>query len=136
MLGTEKGKDGFTLTIVGGKTIAVTSDGNDVVDANTKNCKFWEFVADGDKGYYVHNLGNTNAYFKYHAGNAAIKPYKATTVGAEYVYAFVRKYVEPAPTGIDAVNGAAAVQKVIRDGELLIIRNGVTYTVTGVMIER
>ena len=136
VLGTEKGKDGFTLTIVGGKTIAVTSDGNDVVDANTKNCKFWEFVADGDKGYYVHNLGNTNAYFKYHAGNAAIKPYKAASVGAEYVYAFVRKYVEPAPTGIDAVNGAAAVQKVIRDGELLIIRNGVAYTVTGVMIER
>lgn len=136
VLGTEKNKDGFTLTIVGGKTIAVTSTGNDVVDANTQNCKFWEFVADGDKGYYVHNLGNKNAYFKYHAGNAAIKPYKAATTGAVYVYAFVRKYVEPTPTGVDAVNGAAEVQKVLRDGELLIIRNGVTYTVTGVMKER
>ena len=136
VLGTEKNQNGFTLTIVGGKTIAVASTGNDVVDANTQNCKFWEFVADGDKGYYVHNLGNTNAYFKYHAGNAAIKPYKANTTGAEYVYAFVRKYVEPTPTGVDAVNGAAEVQKVLRNGELLIIRNEVAYTVTGVMKER
>ena len=133
VLGTEKGKEGFTLTIVGGKTIAVASSDNDIVDANTKNCKFWEFVADGDKGYYVHNLGNTDAYFKYHAGNAAIKPYKASTVGASYVYAYVRKYIAPVVTGLDAANGAMPVQKVFRNGQLLIIRNGVTYTVTGLV---
>ena len=133
VLGTEKGKDGFTLTIVGGKTIAVASSDNDIVDANTKNCKFWEFVADGDKGYYVHNLGNTDAYFKYHAGNAAIKPYKASTVGASYVYAYVRKYIAPVVTGLDAANSAMPVQKVFRNGQLLIIRNGVTYTVTGLV---
>ena len=133
VLGTEKGKEGFTLTIVGGKTIAVASSDNDIVDANTKNCKFWEFVADGDKGYYVHNLGNTDAYFKYHAGNAAIKPYKASTVGASYVYAYVRKYIAPVVTGLDASNSAMPVQKVFRNGQLLIIRNGVTYTVTGLV---
>ena len=133
VLGTEKGKEGFTLTIVGGKTIAVASSDNDIVDANTKNCKFWEFVADGDKGYYVHNLGNTDAYFKYHAGNAAIKPYKASTVGASYVYAYVRKYIAPVVTGLDAANSAMSVQKVFRNGQLLIIRNGVTYTVTGLV---
>ena len=133
VLGTEKGKEGFTLTIVGGKTIAVASSDNDIVDANTKNCKFWEFVADGDKGYYVHNLGNTDAYFKYHAGNAAIKPYKASTVGASYVYAYVRKYIAPVVTGLDAANSAMPVQKVFRNGQLLIIRNGVTYTVTGLV---
>ncbi|MBR6508620.1 MAG: Ig domain-containing protein [Paludibacteraceae bacterium] len=33
--------------------------------------------------------------FKYHAGNAAIKPYKAGTVGAVYVYVYVRPYTEP-----------------------------------------
>ena len=133
VLGTEKGKDGFTLTIVGGKTIAVTSSGNDIVDANTQNCKFWEFVADGSNGYYVHNLGNTYAYFKYHAGNAAIKPYKASTVGATYVYAYVRKYIAPVVTGLDAANSAMPVQKVFRNGQLLIICNGVTYTVTGLV---
>ena len=133
VLGTEKGKEGFTLTIVGGKTIAVASSDNDIVDANTKNCKFWEFVADGDKGYYVHNLGNTDAYFKYHAGNAAIKPYKASTVGASYVYAYVRKYIAPVVTGLDAANSAMPVQKVFRNGQLLIIRNGVTYTGTGLV---
>ena len=133
VLGTEKGKDGFTLTIVGGKTIAVASSDNDIVDANTKNCKFWEFVADGSNGYYVHNLGNTDAYFKYHAGNAAIKPYKASTVGASYVYAYVRKYIAPVVTGLDAANSAMPVQKVFRNGQLLIIRNGVTYTVTGLV---
>ena len=85
VLGKEKGNDGFTLTIVGDKTIAVNSDGNDILDANTKNCKFWEFVADESKGIYVHNLGNSNAYFKYHIGNKAVKPYKANTAGAVYV---------------------------------------------------
>ncbi|MBR0310172.1 MAG: Ig-like domain-containing protein [Paludibacteraceae bacterium] len=131
VLGKDNGKEGFTLTIVGGKTIAVTSNGNDVVDANTQNCKYWELVADGENGYYVHNLGNTNAYFKYHAGNAAIKPYKANTTGAVYVYAYVRKYVAPVVTGVEAVSSSASVQKVIRNGQLLIIRNGETYTLTG-----
>lgn len=131
VVGTEKNKTGYTLTIVGGKTIAVASSGNDIVDANTQNCKFWEFVADGDNGIYIHNLGNSNAYFKYHAGNAAIKPYKSNTTGAVYVYVYVRKYIEPVITGVDAVSNDVMVQKIIRDGQLLIIRNGETYTVTG-----
>ena len=41
VLGTEKNQTGFTLTIVGAsKPIAVASTGNDIVDANTQNCKF------------------------------------------------------------------------------------------------
>lgn len=131
VLGKEGNKAGYTLTIVGGKTIAVAKDGNDILDANTQNCKFWEFVADGNNGIYVHNLGNTNAYFKYHAGNKAIKPYKANTTGAVYIYVYVRKYVDPTLTGVDAVNNEVNVQKIIRDGQLLIIRNGEIYTVTG-----
>ena len=136
VLGTENGKEGFTLTIVGGKTIAVTSSGNDIVDANTKNCKFWEFVADGDKGYFVRNLGNTNAMFKYHAGNAAIKPYKTSTTGAVYVYAYVRKYVEPGPaTDVENTEVETKAQKVLQNGQILILRGDAVYTITGVRVK-
>ncbi len=136
VLGTEKNKEGFTLTIVGGKTIAVASGGNDIVDANTQNCKFWEFVADDNNGYFVRNLGNTNAMFKYHAGNAAIKPYKATTTGAVYVYAYVRKYVEPGPaTDVENTEVETKAQKVLRNGQILILRGDAVYTITGVRVE-
>ena len=136
VLGTENGKEGFTLTIVGGKTIAVTSSGNDIVDANTKNCKFWEFVADGDKGYFVRNLGNTNAMFKYHAGNAAIKPYKVNSAGAVYVYAYVRKYVEPGPaTDVENTEVETKAQKVLQNGQILILRGDAVYTITGVRVK-
>lgn len=136
VLGTEKNKEGFTLTIVGAsKPIAVTSTGNDIVDANTQNCKFWEFVEDGNNGYFVRNLGNTNAMFKYHAGNAAIKPYKATTVGAVYVYAYVRKYVDPVVTGMEETQAPSIeCRKILRDGQVLILRNGEVYTVTGMKL--
>ena len=136
VLGTEKNKEGFTLTIVGGKTIAVASGGNDIVDANTQNCKFWEFVADGTNGYFIRNLGNTNAMFKYHAGNAAIKPYKANTAGAVYVYAYVRKYVEPGPaTDVENTEVETKAQKVLRNGQILILRGDAVYTITGVRVE-
>lgn len=136
VLGTENGKEGFTLTIVGGKTIAVNSGANDIVDANTKNCKFWEFVADGNKGYFVRNLGNTNAMFKYHAGNAAIKPYKANTAGAVYVYAYVRKYVEPGPaTDVENTEVETKAQKVLQNGQILILRGDAVYTITGVRVK-
>ena len=135
VLGTEKNKEGFTLTIVGGKTIAVTSTGNDIVDANTQNCKFWEFVEDGNNGYFVRNLGNTNAMFKYHAGNAAIKPYKLNTAGAVYVYAYVRKYVDPVETGMEETQAPSIEsRKLLRDGQVLILRNGEVYTVTGMKL--
>ena len=135
VLGTEKNKEGFTLTIVGGKTIAVTSTGNDIVDANTQNCKFWEFVEDGNNGYFVRNLGNTNAMFKYHAGNASIKPYKLNTTGAVYVYAYVRKYVDPVVTGMEETQAPSIEsRKILRDGQVLIIRNGEVYTVTGMKL--
>ena len=137
VLGTENGKTGFTLTIVGAsKPIAVTSSGNDIVDANTQNCKFWEFVADDNKGYFVRNLGNTNAMFKYHAGNAAIKPYKANTAGAVYVYAYVRKYVEPGPaTDVENTEVETKAQKVLQNGQILILRGDAVYTITGVRVK-
>ena len=138
VLGRENNQDGFTLTIVGAsKPIAVASNGNDIVDANTQNYKFWEFVADESNGYFVRNLGNTNAMFKYHAGNAAIKPYKATTVGAVYVYAYVRKYVDPSTTvDIQVVESEGTkAQKILRGGQLFILRGGEMYDATGAKIE-
>ena len=137
VLGTEKNQEGFTLTI-GSKMIAVASRGNDIVDANTQNCKFWEFVADGNNGYYIRNLGNTNAMFKYHAGNAAVKPYKANTAGAVYVYAYYRKYVEPSSaTGVEDIQPSeVSYQKVLRNGQVLILRNGETYTITGAKVQQ
>ena len=137
VLGKEKNQEGFTLTIVGGKTIAVTSSGNDIVDANTQNCKFWEFVADGNKGYFVRNLGNTNAMFKYLAGNAAaIKPYKVNSAGAVYVYAYVRKYVEPGPaTNVENTEVETKAQKVLQNGQILILRGDAVYTITGVRVK-
>ena len=137
VLGTEKNQEGFTLTI-GSKMIAVASSGNDIVDANTQNCKFWEFVADGNNGYYIRNLGNTNAMFKYHAGNAAVKPYKANTAGAVYVYAYYRKYVEPSSaTGVEDIQPSeVSYQKVLRNGQVLILRNGETYTITGAKVQQ
>ena len=137
VLGKEKNQEGFTLTIVGGKTIAVTSSGNDIVDANTQNCKFWEFVADDNKGYFVRNLGNTNAMFKYLAGNAAaIKPYKVNSAGAVYVYAYVRKYVEPGPaTNVENTEVETKAQKVLQNGQILILRGDAVYTITGVRVK-
>ena len=137
VLGTENGKTGFTLTIVGAsKPIAVASGDNDIVDANTKNCKFWEFVADGNKGYFVRNIGNKNAMFKYHAGNAAIKPYKTSTTGAVYVYAYVRKYVEPGPaTDVENTEVETKAQKVLQNGQILILRGDAVYTITGVRVK-
>lgn len=133
VLGKVENQEGFTLTIVGAtKPIAVAASGNDIVDANTTNCRFWGFVADGTNGFYIQNLGNTNAMFKYHATNAAIKPYKATTSGAVLVYVYVRKYVDPTPTNVEnAQLQMDECTKVLRDGQIIIIRNGVEYTIDG-----
>jgi len=137
VLGKEKGNEGFTLTIVGGKTIAVNSDGNDILDANTKNCKFWEFVEDGNNGYFVRNMGNTNAMFKYLPGKSpAIKPYKLGTVGAVYVYAYYRKFVPKDATGVEETQeDNRQSTKVLRDGRLIIIRGEHMYDAQGRLVK-
>lgn len=137
VLGTEKNQNGFTLTIAGGKTIAVNSDGNDILDANTKNCKFWEFVEDGNNGYFVRNMGNTNAMFKYLPGKSpAIKPYKLGTVGAVYVYAYYRKFVPKDATGVEETQeDNRQSTKVLRDGRLIIIRGEHMYDAQGRLVK-
>lgn len=89
-------KTGLALQPIG-STKVLAERNNDLSLENTTSTKnlMWEFVADENKGVYVHNLGNSNAYFKYHATNKAIKPYKAGTEGAVYVYVYVRKHIMP-----------------------------------------
>ena len=132
VLGTLSNKSGFTLQPVG-STKVLAEQNNDLYLEKTTSSKnlTWNFEADGSNGVYVRNVDNTNAYFKYHAGNTAIKPYKSNTTGAVYVYVYVRKYIDPSTEGFEGINAPVEVQKVLRNGQVLIIRNGVTYTVTG-----
>ena len=71
-------------------------------------------------------------------GYAAIKPYKAGTTGAVYVYAYYRKYAEPSPaTGVEDIQPSeVSYQKVLRNGQVLILRNGETYTITGARVQQ
>ncbi len=111
---------GFTLTPVGKSKPLAETGGNDFAEANTKNNRYWEFVADGTNGVYVHNLGNTDAYIKWHVGNNIIRPYKAGSVGAYYLYVFVRKYVEPASVHPTAVTlNTNALDLYVGDSETL-----------------
>ena len=134
VLDTEKNKTGFTLTIVGAsKPLAAGTSGTDIIDGNTTNYKFWQFVADAN-GVYIQNTQREAAIFKYYASNNAIKLYAAA--GAEAMYVYVRKYVDPSQTeGIEDVTDGTKAQKVLRDGQIFIIRNGETYSITGVKVE-
>lgn len=134
VIGTIKNKSGFSLQPVG-STKVLAEQNNDLYLENTTSSKnlTWQFVADGSNGVYVLNVGNTNAMFKYHAGNAAIKPYKLNTNGAVYVYVYVRKYRNP--QGIEDAETGVKAHKVLRDGQLLIIRNGETFNANGVKVD-
>lgn len=134
VVGTIKNKSGFSLQPVGSDKV-LAENNNDLYLEKTTSTKnlTWQFVADGSNGIYVQNVGNANAMFKYHAGNAAIKPYKANTAGAVYVYVYVRPYKNP--QGIEDVESETKAQKILRDGQILIIRNDAVYTITGMKIE-
>ena len=130
VLGKVKNKEGFTLTIDKGATLAAESGSNDIITASdSKNKKYWQFVADGDKGLYVQNVDLPEAIFKYYATNSAIKYYAAS--GAVYVYAYVRHYVDPTPTAVENTNADTKAVKVFQNGHILILRNGEVYDITG-----
>lgn len=131
VVGTIRNKSGFSLQPVGSSKV-LAEQSNDLYLENTTSTKnlTWQFVADGNNGIYVQNVGNTNAMFKYLASTTAIKPYKPSTNDAVYVYVYIRKYVDP--QGVEDVQtDRVQSTKVLRDGKLLIIRNGETYSVTG-----
>lgn len=134
VVGTIKNKSGFSLQPVGSDKV-LAENNNDLYLEKTTSTKnlTWQFVADGSNGIYVQNVGNANAMFKYHAGNAAIKPYKSNTTGAVFVYVYIRKYQDP--QGIEDVNAEVKAQKILREGQILIIRNGEMYTISGMKVE-
>ena len=134
VVGTIKNKSGFSLQPVGSDKV-LAENNNDLYLEKTTSTKnlTWQFVADGSNGIYVQNVGNANAMFKYHAGNKAIKPYKSNTTGAVFVYVYIRKYQDP--QGIEDVNAEVKAQKILRDGQILIIRNGETFSITGARVQ-
>lgn len=134
VVGTIKNKSGFSLQPVGSDKV-LAENNNDLYLEKTTSTKnlTWQFVTDGSNGIYVQNVGNANAMFKYHAGNKAIKPYKSNTTGAVFVYVYIRKYQDP--QGIEDVNAEVKAQKILREGQILIIRNGETYTISGMKVE-
>jgi hypothetical protein len=74
--------------------------------------------------------------FKYHAGNKAIKPYKAATAGAVYVYAYYRKFVPKDATGVGQVpSDQVPCTKMLRNGQLYIMYDGQMYDVRGQRVE-
>lgn len=133
VVGTIKNKSGFSLQPVGSDKV-LAENNNDLYLEKTTSTKnlTWQFVADGNNGIYVQNVGNANAMFKYHAGNKAIKPYKSNTTGAVFVYVYIRKYQDP--QGIEDVNAEVKAQKILREGQILILRNGETFSITGARV--
>ena len=134
ILGKETG--GFTLTPLGSeKAIAIGQNSNDIVNATATNNYLWEFVADGENGVYVHNTGHnkeTSGYghLRYSTSNDIIKAYKTSSGATQYVYVYVRKYIDPS-TNVEGVESTVSAQKLLRDGQIVIIRNGVLYSIDG-----
>ena len=130
VLGTEKNKTGFTLTPVGSsKSIAAKTDDTGLIDGTATNNHMWQFTADAN-GVYAQNTVVTAAVFKYFEDNKNIKFYKAGTAVPVYVY--VRKYVNPnPPTGMEEAQGDVQSTKVLRNGQIVILRGDKAYTITG-----
>lgn len=118
--------DQFTLTTLAGKKLIAQDDKK--LGYGTKNTT-WKFES-AEGGVLVRNLYQPTKCISYSAQSGLIRQY-ASNAMCTPLNVYVRKYVEQVNTDIEAVNSAVAVQKVIRDGELLIIRNGETYTLTG-----
>ena len=118
--------DQFTLTTLAGKKLIAQDDKK--LGYGTKNTT-WKFES-AEGGVLVRNLYQPTKCISYSAQSGLIRQY-ASNAMCTPLNVYVRKYVEQVNTDIEAVNSAVEVQKVIRDGELLIIRNGETYTLTG-----
>lgn len=134
VLGTLKNKTGYTLSRPGATKVLAENGNWDLSEENTTSTKnlTWEFVADGSNGVYVKGIGNsTGAYFKYLASSTAIKPYKSSTQNAVYVYVYRRPYIDPA-TAVENVEAEQVpAQKMLHEGRIVIVRDGVMYEIDG-----
>ena len=125
--------DNFTLTALSTGKLLSTSDGTKL-GYGTKNTT-WLFEADVT-GVMVKNAGNTSKAICYNGQSKYIRLY-APGATSTPLYVFVRKYVEPSPaTGVENVqNDNVQCTKVLRDGQLYILRDGKTYNATGAIVK-
>jgi hypothetical protein len=84
----------------------------------------------------VKNAGNTSKAICYNGQSKYIRLY-APGATSTPLYVFVRKYVEPSPaTGVGHVESdQVPCTKVLRDGQLYILRDGKTYNATGAIVK-
>lgn len=81
---------------------------------------------------YISNLTSEGSYstkMHFYSLKADSKTEKAID---EYVTIYIKMTSQP--QGIEDVQSAVEVRKIVRDGQVLIIRNGVTYTTTGIRL--
>ena len=122
----------FTLTALSTGKLLSTSDGTKL-GYGTKNTT-WLFEADAT-GVMVKNTGYDTKVICYNGQSKYIRLYAPGTSSTP-LYVYVRKYIEPeTPQGIEDVEAGAKAQKILRDGQILILRNDAVYTITGMKIE-
>ncbi len=123
-------KDAYTLTVVG-TTSMLAADGDTKIAYNSKKNNTWLFEDYNNTGVIVRNTGYTAKCISYNSQSRYIRMY-APGASSTPLYVYVRKFDASSITGVDAVGSdATKPQKIIRDGQLLIILGGETYTVTG-----
>lgn len=122
----------FTLTALSTGKLLSTSDGTKL-GYGTKNTT-WLFEADAT-GVMVKNTGYDTKVICYNGQSKYIRLYAPGTSSTP-LYVYVRKYIEPeTPQGIEDVEAGAKAQKILRNGQILILRNDAVYTITGMKIE-
>lgn len=122
-------KDKYTLTEVDSNNMLASSDGTKLGYSSSKN-NTWKFE-DSGTGIVIANTAYSGKNICYNSQSKYIRMYVPGT-NSTVLVVFVRKGVVPGThTGVDAAEATVTVQKIIREGQLLIIRNGKTYTVTG-----
>jgi len=119
-------ENSFTLTPsdAAAVTFTATNDlqGSDTQIATPANC-YVLAGTDGVVGFYHYTAANLNAhkaYVVYSGSNQAPRR---------------MPFIFDAATGVENVQGNVQSTKVLRDGQLIIIRNGVEYNANGMMVK-
>ena len=124
-------KDKYTLTDLktGSKTNTIAADGDKKVKYSSSN-NTWMF-AEYNGGVIVRNVSQKGKCIAYHSQSGVIRQYAETDEKATPLYVYVRKYSGSA-TGVEGIQESESrTQKVLRNGQILIIRGEQIYDVTG-----
>lgn len=97
------------------------------------------FDAFTDAEYLVHATGSkisaANIIFVGDNDSEVVVTLDGSTLEDETVIPALQLYTVPVPSALNNVEGAVKAQKVIRNGQVLILKNGVKYTVLGTVAE-